>query len=541
MNMKYMYSTDDKSYHICKNGFQASRLTRNPFYILITLLIVTFLFLFNTTEVFAKTETLKGVTDFEVYPDDSMGENYNRLSFNVPYDNCEVEIQRSVGNKKSFKSYDIMNCYEGNESYSDYVEAGIPYYYRVRVISYTTEEEISDYWGYTYTESIKHKGKSKFSKTKRCISALDSPEFTNIIAENNKTITLYWNDVTGAAGYRIFRRKGKTGEYKLIKTLGSEKAKCKDYTTCYYNSNKYSDKGLILGATYYYKICAYTKYKSQKYSQTLSSPKKATVTINVPKIVGGSSLSPGTNTIRWKRVSKADGYIIYCSKTESGGFKKIKTIKSNTRTAYTHKGLTNGKYYFYKVAAYKKTKKGNLISKSESYGKPCSYYGFYNEDYYSKTQRIFGKNYYKNYSSAAEAEAHMTTIAINVWDINSSGVKYSKVAYLTVNKNIAPTVQQMFKEIFESSERIPIHAIGGYRFCDGRSEHNEGLAIDINPEENYMIKNGVIQAGSFWDPSRSPYSIPLKCEFVRIMNKYGFHRGFWRNSKDYMHFSYFGT
>ena len=44
----------------------------SPLAFVITLLIVTFLFLFNTTDVFAKTETLKGVTDFEVYPDESL-------------------------------------------------------------------------------------------------------------------------------------------------------------------------------------------------------------------------------------------------------------------------------------------------------------------------------------------------------------------------------------------------------------------------------------------------------------------------------------
>ena len=68
-----------------------------------------------------------------------------------------------------------------------------------------------------------------------------------------------------------------------------------------------------------------------------------------------------------------------------------------------------------------------------------------------------------------------------------------------------------------------------------------GLAIDINPNENYMIDGKTILSGSFWKPKKSKYSIPLNCETVRIMERYGFYRGFWGERKDYMHFSYFGT
>jgi hypothetical protein len=72
-----------------------------------------------------------------------------------------------------------------------------------------------------------------------------------------------------------------------------------------------------------------------------------------------------------------------------------------------------------------------------------------------------------------------------------------------------------------------------------------GMAIDINPNENYMIDkvNGKkkILSGSYWKPKSDPYSIPADCELVRIMQRYGFYRGDWGDRKDYMHFSYFGT
>ena len=56
-----------------------------------------------------------------------------------------------------------------------------------------------------------------------------------------------------------------------------------------------------------------------------------------------------------------------------------------------------------------------------------------------------------------------------------------------------------------------------------------------------MIDGKTIISGSFWKPKKNKYSIPLDCETVRIMERYGFRRGFWGDRKDYMQFSYFGT
>lgn len=101
----------------------------------------------------------------------------------------------------------------------------------------------------------------------------------------------------------------------------------------------------------------------------------------------------------------------------------------------------------------------------------------------------------------------------------------------------------MFKEIYKSKERFPIHEMGCYnwRGNSSTSEHCLGLAFDINSNENYMIDGKKVLAGSFWKPKKNKYSIPLKCKLVKILEKYGFERGLWGSRRDYMHFSYFGT
>lgn len=526
------------------SALKSTGFSRKTSFLLIAILFSLTLLLHSFIVHASSDEKLDGPTSFqlEIYEDD--WDSGFKLVWNSNYDDYKVEIEKSAGSKKNFSVISSEWYESGEQNYIDTdIVKGVPYYYRLRIVAFRATEEVHDEWDYTYTDTVTHEGASPYATTDKCIFSLAKPEILGIKAGDNKSVTLYWGEVPDADGYRIYRRKGKKGDYQLVKTLTTKAKKVTDYSSKYYGNYKYTQKKLILGATYYYKVCAYSLLGNKKYTNEPSKAKKVRTTINKTKIVNGVSAKPFTNTIKWKTVWKADGYIVYCSKKQDSGYKKIKTLKGKFKTRFTHKKLVNGKCYYYKVVAYKKIKGGKLYSKSEAFAKISNYYGYYTESYYEKCQRIFGKNEYINYTSAAEADSHMTTININVWDINSSGGKYTRTFTLTVHENIAPTVRQMFQEIYESKERFPIHSIGGYGFRDGsRSEHKEGLAIDINPVENYMIDNGTILAGSFWDPASSPYSIPLKCDLVKIMNKYGFYRGFWRNGtrRDYMHFSYFG-
>lgn len=156
---------------------------------------------------------------------------------------------------------------------------------------------------------------------------------------------------------------------------------------------------------------------------------------------------------------------------------------------------------------------------------------------------VFGSLSNSKYKSSAEAQKNMVSVTINVWKLNSGGQKVPGTMQVTVNKAIADRVKTIFQEIYESPEKFPIKSIGGYAWRSGTSEHSLGLAIDINPNENYMIRNdGTVVSGSFWKPGENPYSIPADGDVVRIFRKYGFAWGgnAWRSSRDYMHFSYFG-
>ncbi len=162
----------------------------------------------------------------------------------------------------------------------------------------------------------------------------------------------------------------------------------------------------------------------------------------------------------------------------------------------------------------------------------------------AKYALIFGDTDTARYQTAAEAQRHMVSVSVDVWQLNGAGEKVAAKRSVTINRAIAPFVAAIFKEIFEGPEKFPIKSMGGYAWrSNTRSEHRWGLAIDINPVENYMIRSdGTVVSGSFWKPGTNPYSIRPDGDVVRAFKKYGFAWGgdAWPSSKDYMHFSYLG-
>lgn len=160
--------------------------------------------------------------------------------------------------------------------------------------------------------------------------------------------------------------------------------------------------------------------------------------------------------------------------------------------------------------------------------------------------RIFGHTVdtYR-YPNRQTAEANQVWVRVPVWKLNDDGKKYSSTLDLQIHRELAGSMEQIFQEIYDSGEQFPIYSVGGYswRGDTSSSEHCLGTALDINPNENYQCKNdGTAIVGNYWKPNEDPYSIPADGIVVKTFEKYGFRwGGTFRNSKDYMHFSYFGT
>lgn len=165
--------------------------------------------------------------------------------------------------------------------------------------------------------------------------------------------------------------------------------------------------------------------------------------------------------------------------------------------------------------------------------------------YSNKNELITGDAQRQQFASRSEADSNMKTVLIKVWKLDSKGEKVASESSLKVNKNVAEDVIKIFDEIFNGPEKFPIKNVSAYSFRDGSSQHSNGTAIDINPNENYFVTwEGKILSGSFWKPGENPYFIIPGGDVVRAFNRYGWHWSpdmKWPNGADYMHFSLLGT
>ncbi len=159
-------------------------------------------------------------------------------------------------------------------------------------------------------------------------SSVTAPKITST-SNGCNGIVIKWGAIEGADKYRVYRKIG-TGSWKKI---GETK---KAY---------YTDRKGIDGTEYTYTVRAVDdKSVSQYYAG-----KKVTC-IGIPNL-GTAVINPKYIKINWRTVPSADGYNIY-RKNPGGNWKKIKTLKGNSKSAYTDYTAQPGVEYIYTVRAY---------------------------------------------------------------------------------------------------------------------------------------------------------------------------------------------
>lgn len=158
------------------------------------------------------------------------------------------------------------------------------------------------------------------------------------LENTDKGVKISWNSVSGATGYKVYRKLGK-GSYKLVKTIK------KGSTT------SFTDKKAKNKKTYAYKL----KTVEKNYSSVYSSAKsiycfKSKSSVKLSKASGGFK-------VKMKKVKGASGYQVQYSRSSSFDYPTEKKTKKTSVKVSAYSSSWYKYTYYVRVRAYKKVGK----------------------------------------------------------------------------------------------------------------------------------------------------------------------------------------
>lgn len=204
----------------------------------------------------------------------------------------------------------------GKTEYRDTgLTVGTAYFYRVRAYHTVNGKKVY----------------SEYSPETRGLVKLSTVTGLRVQMTKYNTLQLNWNAVGDAKTYEVY--------YSTSPDSGYKRATSTKKTTYKFTKAK-------CGQTYYFKIRTYEKIgKVKYYSDYCGEVSGKTVLVGTP-VVYVSKTKYNSVTIKWSKVTSTKKYEIYYSTSPDGPYT---LLKSQGGTSYTHKKLTTGVTYYYKV------------------------------------------------------------------------------------------------------------------------------------------------------------------------------------------------
>ena len=155
-------------------------------------------------------------------------------------------------------------------------------------------------------------------------------------------ITVSWNKVSTATGYRVYRKEA-GGSWKGLGNVASNA------------TTTYTDQNVTAGKRYTYTVRAYKEYEGKSHQGDYDKTgKTATVTSlqGTVKLLGATAEEGRKITVTWDKAEDCDGYIVY-RKSGSGSWSRLIKVIDKNANSYTDGSGTAGTTYTYTVRAYK--------------------------------------------------------------------------------------------------------------------------------------------------------------------------------------------
>ena len=194
--------------------------------------------------------------------------------------------------------------------------------YTLRIRAYKTQKGI-----YAYSDYVRFAARTSKPVVKNVTNFKVKSATTN-------SVTLQWDKCEGEVGYFVERYKN--GSWCNIAELPVD-------------TTSYTEKGLINGTTYSFRIRAY-RYGDTVLTGLYSNVAGTTTLANVTGFAKQSS-TDSSITVKWNRNSRATGYVL--EQYTGGKWVQLTKTASNTNTSYTAKNLKASTTYTFRIKTYK--------------------------------------------------------------------------------------------------------------------------------------------------------------------------------------------
>ncbi|MEE0462743.1 leucine-rich repeat protein [Blautia hydrogenotrophica] len=152
-------------------------------------------------------------------------------------------------------------------------------------------------------------------------------------------LKISWDALESADGYRLYYQEPGSA-WKYVTQIADGDA------------TSYVHTGRTTGKTYTYYVRGYRNVDGQKAFGSYSAGKSGK---SLPRQAKITKAREGKNqaTLSWDKVNGASGYRIYYKNSENGKWHYVTQIGKGSTTSYTHKGIKEGKDYYYTMRAYR--------------------------------------------------------------------------------------------------------------------------------------------------------------------------------------------
>lgn len=189
------------------------------------------------------------------------------------------------------------------------------------------------------------------SKTYPTVKAVTGLGKTSKLTASDNTTTslkLTWSKVKNASGYRVYRYNNSTKKWVTLVTATN---KCS--TTL---------KSLTSGTVYKLAVRAYFDTgNGSQWANSYTTIQATTLPGQVKNLKATVELT--SVSLKWDKVARADGYVVYTYNPSSKKYTAKKTVKTNSANI---NDLDTSKTYYYAVKAYKKCNDKNYYGKMSS-------------------------------------------------------------------------------------------------------------------------------------------------------------------------------